>query len=280
MGLNFRKSLSIGKLFRINFSKRGIGVSAGVKGARVSLNKDGLRETFSLPGTGLSWSERQSFKKRRKSGTAAVATAADTNTADGDMAGVRTGGAARKKNTQWKSLIWVALVAGFFMLYKSGALDPMISRISDLFTGKSESSMTASDKPGSKGKGETAAPGQSADAAALQAGNNNQAASAASAASEGARTETASTAQASNQANPAGSGSVAAAGNTGTGFVTCKDGTVTLKATTRYVASKGGEKFHKLDCSVVESIASANLVEYDSREAALAKKEPCTRCNP
>lgn len=246
MGLNFRKSLSIGKLFRINFSKKGIGVSAGVKGARVSLNKDGLRETFSLPGTGLSWSERQSFKKRKKSGAgSAVADAAGAETAETAGTAVAAG-AARKKNAQWKSLIWVALVAGFFMLYKSGALDPMIKGVTGLFTGKPATGVTASVKAGASPSGETGVAVQTAEAAVVSASQTAQAGA---------------------------SGSVA-------GVAKCKDGTVTLKATTLFVASKSGEKFHKPDCSVVESIASANLVEYDSRESALAKKEPCSKCKP
>ena len=37
MGLFFRKSLDLG-LFKINFTKSGIGISFGVKGARVSVN--------------------------------------------------------------------------------------------------------------------------------------------------------------------------------------------------------------------------------------------------
>ncbi len=114
MGLNFRKSLSIGKYLKLNFSKAGIGASAGVKGARVSLNKDGLRQTFSLPGTGLSWTERQSFKKRKAKNAAA------------------------KASGKWKTYIWIALVMGVFFLYQSGALDPTIAKVRQAFTGSGE----------------------------------------------------------------------------------------------------------------------------------------------
>ena len=58
MGFRFRKSLSFGKLFRINFSKRGIGFSVGVPGFRVSLGADKkIRKTVGLPGTGISYTE-------------------------------------------------------------------------------------------------------------------------------------------------------------------------------------------------------------------------------
>lgn len=41
MGWSFRKSLSLGGLFRLNLSKGGVGVSVGVKGARVSIDPKG-----------------------------------------------------------------------------------------------------------------------------------------------------------------------------------------------------------------------------------------------
>lgn len=54
MAFNFRKSRSLGKLFRVNLSKSGIGVSAGVPGFRVSLSPKGkVKRTVSIPGTGL-----------------------------------------------------------------------------------------------------------------------------------------------------------------------------------------------------------------------------------
>lgn len=44
MGLTFRKSIKIGKNTRLNLSsKGGIGISTGVKGARVSINKQGAK---------------------------------------------------------------------------------------------------------------------------------------------------------------------------------------------------------------------------------------------
>ena len=57
MGLNFRKSINLGKGFKLNIGKKSVGISGGVKGARVSVNSSGRKTaTFSLPGTGLSYS--------------------------------------------------------------------------------------------------------------------------------------------------------------------------------------------------------------------------------
>lgn len=63
MGLSFRKSIRLGKGVRLNFSKSGIGISAGVKGARVSIGPRGTRGTVS--GGGFSYSTSLSGKKVR-----------------------------------------------------------------------------------------------------------------------------------------------------------------------------------------------------------------------
>ena len=55
MGWRFRKSIDILGLFRINFSKSGIGFSYGVPGYRVTKMANGrTRKTVSVPGTGIS----------------------------------------------------------------------------------------------------------------------------------------------------------------------------------------------------------------------------------
>lgn len=66
MGFRFRKSIPIGKLFRINISKTGIGTSMGVPGYRVSRGPRGKRTTMSIPGTGISH-VTESGKKTPKS---------------------------------------------------------------------------------------------------------------------------------------------------------------------------------------------------------------------
>ncbi|MBC2579980.1 DUF4236 domain-containing protein [Clostridium sp. DJ247] len=62
MGLSFRKSIKIGKNTRINLSKTGgIGISTGVKGARVSVNQNGVRTTVGTGG--IQYRKDHSFKK-------------------------------------------------------------------------------------------------------------------------------------------------------------------------------------------------------------------------
>lgn len=51
MGLSFRKSVKLFGNTRLNFSKTGgIGISTGVKGARVSMNRQGIRTTVGKGG--------------------------------------------------------------------------------------------------------------------------------------------------------------------------------------------------------------------------------------
>ena len=68
MGWRIRKSIGIGKLFRINLSKSGIGFSAGVPGCRVSVGPDKkVRRTIGIPGTGI-YSTEVIGKRAQKSG--------------------------------------------------------------------------------------------------------------------------------------------------------------------------------------------------------------------
>ena len=68
MGFRFRKSIDILGLFRINFSKSGVGFSWGVPGYRVTKMANGrTRKTVSIPGTGISHvSESGKSKKTSK----------------------------------------------------------------------------------------------------------------------------------------------------------------------------------------------------------------------
>lgn len=64
MGLRFRKSINLGGGFRVNISKSGIGYSWGVPGYRITKTAKGAtRKTYSIPGTGISYSEEHSKPK-------------------------------------------------------------------------------------------------------------------------------------------------------------------------------------------------------------------------
>ena len=54
MALRFRKSFKIAPGIRLNVSKSGLGMSAGVRGARVGINSRGTYTSVGIPGTGIS----------------------------------------------------------------------------------------------------------------------------------------------------------------------------------------------------------------------------------
>jgi len=68
MGFRLRKSINIGKYFKLNFSKSGIGYSIGVPGMRYTKTANGRhRRTYSIPGTGLGYIAEDTKKFKRKS---------------------------------------------------------------------------------------------------------------------------------------------------------------------------------------------------------------------
>lgn len=68
MGINFRKRISIGKGASLNVGKKSIGISGGVKGARVGINSSGRSHfSFGIPGTGIR------FTKYSKKGKGIIA---------------------------------------------------------------------------------------------------------------------------------------------------------------------------------------------------------------
>ena len=67
MGFRFRKSIDILGLFRVNFSKSGVGFSWGVPGYRVTKMANGrTRKTVSIPGTGISHVSESGSDKSNK----------------------------------------------------------------------------------------------------------------------------------------------------------------------------------------------------------------------
>lgn len=68
MGLRFSKSFKIAPGVRLNMSKSGLGMSAGVRGARVGFNSRGSYTSVGIPGTGIySTSYSKSGRKTRSS---------------------------------------------------------------------------------------------------------------------------------------------------------------------------------------------------------------------
>jgi hypothetical protein len=62
MGFRFQKRISFPG-GRVNFSKGGVSLSGGLRGAWLTIGKRGVRTTFGLPGTGLSWTGQTPWNK-------------------------------------------------------------------------------------------------------------------------------------------------------------------------------------------------------------------------
>ncbi len=64
MPFHFRRSIKTIPGVRLNFSKKGVGTSVGVKGFHISNGPSGSRMTSSIPGTGISFSTKLGGPKR------------------------------------------------------------------------------------------------------------------------------------------------------------------------------------------------------------------------
>ncbi len=67
MGLRFRKSVKIAPGVRLNIGKKSVGVSAGVKGYRKSINSSGrVTTSIGTPVAGVSYVKTENFKTKKK----------------------------------------------------------------------------------------------------------------------------------------------------------------------------------------------------------------------
>lgn len=67
MGFRFRKSVRLGKSVRLNFSSKGMGYSIGRKGFRYTKSANGKHyNTYSIPGTGISYRQSLDTKAPKK----------------------------------------------------------------------------------------------------------------------------------------------------------------------------------------------------------------------
>lgn len=58
MGFRFQKRITLFPGLRLNLSKSGVSMSAGPRGASVTVGKNGIYGNVGIPGSGLSWRER------------------------------------------------------------------------------------------------------------------------------------------------------------------------------------------------------------------------------
>ena len=90
MGLRFRKTISLLPGVRLNISKSGLGISAGIPGLRGSINTSGrVTGTASIPGTGVSYVKTKQLGSKKKKAEKAAAKTKTAN-AIGEKSSART----------------------------------------------------------------------------------------------------------------------------------------------------------------------------------------------
>lgn len=86
MGLRFRKSIKIAPGVKLNIGKKSIGLSAGAKGAHVSINSKGrVTKSIGIPGTGVSYVSSSKIGKSKKSVSSNTAKASYAASAENEQ---------------------------------------------------------------------------------------------------------------------------------------------------------------------------------------------------
>ncbi len=79
MSLIFRKSLSLGKLLRVNIGKNGPSLSIGPRGTSVSIGNSGTHVNVGIPGSGMRVRQKLNSNAVKKSADDIKATASNKN---------------------------------------------------------------------------------------------------------------------------------------------------------------------------------------------------------
>lgn len=68
MGLRFHKSIKLGKFLKLNINKGSVSLSAGVKGAHITVNNKGKKTaSVGIPESGLSYQKTLGTGKKKSS---------------------------------------------------------------------------------------------------------------------------------------------------------------------------------------------------------------------
>lgn len=170
MGMRYRKSIGLGKGVRLNVGKGSLGISAGVKGAHVSVNsKRGVTTSVGAPGTGISYSKTTGWgSKRQADSTSDYEPDTDLETMDDDTDTGYTpsyhsptqpshpGGIKPPSNKLVKIAVWAIILSVFVIVFiglqsfLSGGSDaPAHPAQSTVSTSTDSSTDAASSAPGS-----------------------------------------------------------------------------------------------------------------------------------
>lgn len=170
MGMRYRKSIGLGKGVRLNVGKGSLGISAGGKGAHVSVNsKRGVTTSVGAPGTGVSYSKTTGWGSKRKAdSTSDYEPDTDLEALDDDTDTSytpsyhrptqpnQTGGIKPPSNKLVKIAVW-AIILSVFVTVLSGLYSFLSGGGSDAPAHPAQSTVSTSAGTGTDGG--TSAPG-------------------------------------------------------------------------------------------------------------------------
>lgn len=111
MGMRYRKSIGLGKGVRLNVGKGSVGISAGVKGAHVSVNsKRGVTTSVGAPGTGVSYSKTRGWGGKGAESDARMP-CTETSGWGGNGAGSGDGGPKPPSNKLVRIAVWAIIIS-------------------------------------------------------------------------------------------------------------------------------------------------------------------------
>lgn len=169
MGMRYRKSIGLGKGVRLNVGKGSLGISAGVKGAHVSVNsKRGVTTSVGAPGTGVSYSKTTGWGSKSKAdSTSDYEPDTDLEALDDDTDTGYTpsyhrptqpsqpGGIKPPSNKLVKIAVWAIIISVFIIVFLG--LQSFLSGGSDAPAHPAQSTVSTSSDTSTDG--DTSAPG-------------------------------------------------------------------------------------------------------------------------
>lgn len=156
MGMRYRKSIGLGKGVRLNVGKGSLGISAGVKGAHVSVNsKRGVTTSVGAPGTGVSYSKTRGWGGKGAESDAGMP-CTETSGWGGNGAGSGAGGPKPPSNKLVRIAVW-AIIISVLIIASCGIYSFLSGGGSDAPAHPAQSTVSTSADTGTDG--DTSAPG-------------------------------------------------------------------------------------------------------------------------
>lgn len=156
MGMRYRKSIGLGKGVRLNVGKGSLGISAGVKGAHVSVNsKRGVTTSVGAPGTGVSYSKTRGWGGKGAESDAGMP-CTETSGWGGNGAGSGDGGPKPPSNKLVRIAVWAIIISVLIIAF-CGIYSFLSGGGSDAPAHPAQSTVSTSADTGTDG--DTSAPG-------------------------------------------------------------------------------------------------------------------------